>query len=61
MVFWRDSGSSTRNRLIRGVGIPRTIFWHAAGSSNGCLPTRQCPQWRWTVVGACEEGAWREG
>eukprot|EP00959_Pyramimonas_sp_CCMP1952_P195238 4082328-Pyramimonas_sp.AAC.1 len=27
-------------KLIRGVGVPRTVFWHASGSSNGCLPTR---------------------
>eukprot|EP00959_Pyramimonas_sp_CCMP1952_P347853 7286353-Pyramimonas_sp.AAC.1 len=29
-------------RVIRGVDIPRIMFWHAAGSSNGCL---QFPQW----------------
>eukprot|EP00959_Pyramimonas_sp_CCMP1952_P379781 7955549-Pyramimonas_sp.AAC.1 len=32
--------------LIRGVGIPRAKFCHASGSSNGCLPTRQFPQWK---------------
>eukprot|EP00959_Pyramimonas_sp_CCMP1952_P128195 2680914-Pyramimonas_sp.AAC.1 len=31
-------------RLIRGAGIP--MCWHASGSSNGCLPTRQFPQWK---------------
>eukprot|EP00959_Pyramimonas_sp_CCMP1952_P120267 2514969-Pyramimonas_sp.AAC.1 len=25
--------------LIRGGVIPRTMFWHASGSSNSCLPT----------------------
>eukprot|EP00959_Pyramimonas_sp_CCMP1952_P221545 4631399-Pyramimonas_sp.AAC.1 len=32
--------------LTRGFGIPRTMFWHASGSSNGYLPTRQFPQWK---------------
>eukprot|EP00959_Pyramimonas_sp_CCMP1952_P308681 6460539-Pyramimonas_sp.AAC.1 len=32
--------------LICGVEIPRVIFWHASGSSNGCLPTGQFPQWK---------------
>eukprot|EP00959_Pyramimonas_sp_CCMP1952_P120230 2514052-Pyramimonas_sp.AAC.1 len=27
-------------RLIRGVEIPRAMFWHASGSSR-----RQFPQW----------------
>eukprot|EP00959_Pyramimonas_sp_CCMP1952_P238384 4981348-Pyramimonas_sp.AAC.1 len=31
-----------------------TSFWHASGSSNGCLPTRQFPQWKWTVAGPVE-------
>eukprot|EP00959_Pyramimonas_sp_CCMP1952_P468932 9494077-Pyramimonas_sp.AAC.1 len=48
-------------RLIRGVGIPRTMSWHGSGSSNGCLPTKKFHQWKRTVVGAYEEGAWREG
>eukprot|EP00959_Pyramimonas_sp_CCMP1952_P111342 2329148-Pyramimonas_sp.AAC.1 len=47
-------------RLIRGVGIPRTMFWCLSGSSNRCLPTRQFPQWKCTVVGGHEEGDWRE-
>eukprot|EP00959_Pyramimonas_sp_CCMP1952_P149017 3117913-Pyramimonas_sp.AAC.1 len=33
-------------RLIRGVEIPRGMFWHASGSSNCCSPTRQFPQWK---------------
>eukprot|EP00959_Pyramimonas_sp_CCMP1952_P069532 1451339-Pyramimonas_sp.AAC.1 len=33
-------------RLIRGPEIPRTTFRHASGSSNGCLPARQFPQWK---------------
>eukprot|EP00959_Pyramimonas_sp_CCMP1952_P318993 6674343-Pyramimonas_sp.AAC.1 len=32
--------------LIRGVGVPRRMLWHAFGSSNGCLPTRHAPQWK---------------
>eukprot|EP00959_Pyramimonas_sp_CCMP1952_P383242 8030442-Pyramimonas_sp.AAC.1 len=28
-------------RFIRGVGIPKPMFWHASNSSNGCLRTRQ--------------------
>eukprot|EP00959_Pyramimonas_sp_CCMP1952_P131491 2749547-Pyramimonas_sp.AAC.1 len=32
-------------RLIRGVGTPRTMSWHASGPQNGCLPSRQFPQW----------------
>eukprot|EP00959_Pyramimonas_sp_CCMP1952_P171435 3582085-Pyramimonas_sp.AAC.1 len=31
-------------RLIRGVEIPKAIFWHASGSSNCCRPTRQFPR-----------------
>eukprot|EP00959_Pyramimonas_sp_CCMP1952_P216124 4520488-Pyramimonas_sp.AAC.1 len=33
-------------KLIRGAGVPKTMFWHASGSSNGNLPTRQPPQWK---------------
>eukprot|EP00959_Pyramimonas_sp_CCMP1952_P342690 7179447-Pyramimonas_sp.AAC.1 len=44
---WRSSASrdchNATVRLIRSVGILRAIFWHASGSSNGCLPTRQFP------------------
>eukprot|EP00959_Pyramimonas_sp_CCMP1952_P164060 3430103-Pyramimonas_sp.AAC.1 len=47
---WRSGTIQDRQdatvRLIRCVGIPRTLFWHAAWSSNGCLPTRQCHQWK---------------
>eukprot|EP00959_Pyramimonas_sp_CCMP1952_P005221 109831-Pyramimonas_sp.AAC.1 len=48
-------------RIICGVGIQIIMFWHASGSSNSCLLTRQFPQWKQTVVEAYEEGAWREG
>eukprot|EP00959_Pyramimonas_sp_CCMP1952_P255703 5341146-Pyramimonas_sp.AAC.1 len=45
---WRSGAIQDRQdaavRLIRG--ILGTIFWHASGSSNGCIPTRQFPQWR---------------
>eukprot|EP00959_Pyramimonas_sp_CCMP1952_P165789 3465179-Pyramimonas_sp.AAC.1 len=44
---WRSGAIADRQdatvRLIHGVGIPRTMFWHASGSSNGCVPTRQFP------------------
>eukprot|EP00959_Pyramimonas_sp_CCMP1952_P011924 251704-Pyramimonas_sp.AAC.1 len=47
---WRPGAIQDRQdatiRLIRGVGIPRIMFWYASGSSNGCLPTRQFPQWK---------------
>eukprot|EP00959_Pyramimonas_sp_CCMP1952_P426207 8926963-Pyramimonas_sp.AAC.2 len=32
-------------RLIRCVGIPRTLFQHGSGYSNSCLPTRHFPLW----------------
>eukprot|EP00959_Pyramimonas_sp_CCMP1952_P171626 3586636-Pyramimonas_sp.AAC.1 len=32
-------------RLTRGVGNPRTMFWHASGPSTSCLPKRQFPHW----------------
>eukprot|EP00959_Pyramimonas_sp_CCMP1952_P195108 4079892-Pyramimonas_sp.AAC.1 len=31
-------------RLVRGVGIPRTMFWHAPGSLNSCRQTKQFAQ-----------------
>eukprot|EP00959_Pyramimonas_sp_CCMP1952_P086471 1808829-Pyramimonas_sp.AAC.1 len=51
---WRSGTIRDRQdatvRLIRSDGIPRTMFWHASSSSNGCLPTRQFPQWKWTLA-----------
>eukprot|EP00959_Pyramimonas_sp_CCMP1952_P226053 4727288-Pyramimonas_sp.AAC.1 len=46
---WRSGTSQERQDavgLIRGVGIRKTMFRHVSGSSNGCLPTRQLPQWK---------------
>eukprot|EP00959_Pyramimonas_sp_CCMP1952_P232548 4859885-Pyramimonas_sp.AAC.1 len=33
-------------RLTGGAGFPRIAFWHAAGSSNSCLPAGHFPQWK---------------
>eukprot|EP00959_Pyramimonas_sp_CCMP1952_P111516 2332533-Pyramimonas_sp.AAC.1 len=47
---WRSGTVQDRQdatvRMIRGVGVLRMMCWHASGSSNGCLPTRQLPQWK---------------
>eukprot|EP00959_Pyramimonas_sp_CCMP1952_P154493 3231939-Pyramimonas_sp.AAC.1 len=45
---WRSrtihDGQGATIKLIRSVAIPRTMFWHASGSSNGSLPMRRFPQ-----------------
>eukprot|EP00959_Pyramimonas_sp_CCMP1952_P226078 4727771-Pyramimonas_sp.AAC.1 len=61
MAFRHDSGSSRRSSQVdpwRQIQI--AMFWHVSGSLNGCLPTRQLPQWKRIVAVAKEEGAWKE-
>eukprot|EP00959_Pyramimonas_sp_CCMP1952_P058163 1214238-Pyramimonas_sp.AAC.1 len=45
---WRSGTIEDRQdatvRLIRGVGVPKTMFWYAPAYSNGCLPAGQFPQ-----------------
>eukprot|EP00959_Pyramimonas_sp_CCMP1952_P098786 2065140-Pyramimonas_sp.AAC.1 len=61
-AFWYDSRSSGRSsQVYPWRGNPENNVLACFKVLNGCLPTRQFPQWKCIAVGACEEGAWREG